>query len=830
MLREGRREYDGRGVRPDPIVVAGDARIDWLRAPEGDSRARLLPRPGGALLLADYLRQLVDSRVASSSVDSPAPASSGAFPQRLVELDRFPVTASGGAAGPTLYRALRSFDLTGVAVESLAVGNDEPAAELIVLHDDGGGFGETPGAWPAALTGTARPVVVLNASRAAMRGDLWTLLQGRHAGRLVAIVDGDALREDANVSRGLSWERTAMDLVWQLASNQALRPLAACAHLVVRLGLDAAVHVAGGRARLWYDPAVAEGAFKNDRPGESIGSGEAFAAAIASAVARDGLEGVGSGVEAGMRLARLVHHAGFGDSPGSVAEIPRLAADARPQWGRLTSIDVPAPGAETADPGFWCILATLSNRRLEQIAYDLVLHGDAEALADVPVGRFGGLKTIDRAEIESFRSIHRLMASYCGTENPGRPLSIAVFGPPGSGKSFGVTQVAQSVAPGRVEKREFNLSQFASPDDLVPAFHWVRDVALSGRIALAVFDEFDSSLQGVRLGWLKSFLAPMQDGAFKEGEAMHPLGRAIFVFAGGTCATFSEFCCDLADTAVVKAFRDAKGPDFASRLRGYVNVLGPNPAGEGDRFHLVRRAVLLRSLVTRKLPQIVGGKGQVRIDPGVLRALIKVPAYRHGARSMEAILDMSTLAGRTTFDQAALPPAPQLAMHTDAELFSKLVSRDVLFGAGRERLARAIHERYRASQRERKAGDDPALGEWDQLSDSLRESNRRQADHIPEKLARVGCGFAPALNGSSSFDGFTPQEIEHLSEMEHERFVAERRAAGWTDGPRDPAAKRTPYLVPWSSLEEQVREFDREAVRAIPSLMAEAGFEIYRLE
>jgi len=234
--------------------------------------------------------------------------------------------------------------------------------------------------------------------------------------------------------------------------------------------------------------------------------------------------------------------------------------------------------------------------------------------------------------------------------------------------------------------------------------------------------------------------------------------------------------------------------------------------------------------VTRKLPQIVGGQGEVRIDPGVLRALIKVPAYRHGARSMEAILDMSMLAGRTRFDQAALPPAAQLAMHTDADVFSKLVSRDVLFGAGRERLARAIHERYRVSQRGRKAEDDPALGAWEQLSESLKESNPRQADHIPEKLARIGCGFAPALNGTSSFDGFTPQEIESLSEMEHERFVAERRASGWTDGPRDPAAKRTPYLVAWSELGEQIREYDRDAVRAIPSLMSEAGFEIYRLE
>jgi hypothetical protein len=312
---------------------------------------------------------------------------------------------------------------------------------------------------------------------------------------------------------------------------------------------------------------------------------------------------------------------------------------------------------------------------------------------------------------------------------------------------------------------------------------------------------------------------------------MHPIGRAIFVFAGGTCGTYEEFCCGREEpaSAATKAFREAKGPDFASRLRGYVDVLGPNPVGEDDRFHLVRRAVLLRSLLTRKLPHLIDDDGQARVDGGVLRALLKAPHYRHGARSMEAILDMSTLPGRRSFDQAALPSAEQLDLHTDAAVFAKLVSRDVLFGAGRERIARAIHERYRASQAGHKPVGDPALVPWDQLSEALKESNRHQADQIPEKLTRIGCGFAPAGHSDGSFTGFTPEEIEILSEMEHERWVAERVANGWTEGPRDVDAKRTPHLAPWAELDEPTREYDRNAVRTILPLMAEAGFEIYRL-
>jgi hypothetical protein len=37
-------------------------------------------------------------------------------------------------------------------------------------------------------------------------------------------------------------------------------------------------------------------------------------------------------------------------------------------------------------------------------------------------------------------------------------------------------------------------------------------------ILLVFFDEFDSSFE-VKLGWLKYFLAPMQDEVFREGDS-----------------------------------------------------------------------------------------------------------------------------------------------------------------------------------------------------------------------------------------------------------------------------------------------------------------------
>ena len=34
----------------------------------------------------------------------------------------------------------------------------------------------------------------------------------------------------------------------------------------------------------------------------------------------------------------------------------------------------------------------------------------------------------------------------------------------------------------------------------------------------------------------------MQDGVFRAGDSVHPIGKAIFVFAGGTSSTYQQFC------------------------------------------------------------------------------------------------------------------------------------------------------------------------------------------------------------------------------------------------------------------------------------------------
>jgi hypothetical protein len=149
-----------------------------------------------------------------------------------------------------------------------------------------------------------------------------------------------------------------------------------------------------------------------------------------------------------------------------------------------------------------------------------------------------------------------------------------------------------------------------------------------------------------------------------------------------------------------------------------------------------------------------------------------------------------------------------------------------------ELLARAIHATYvrnRAADGETVASN-PSMAPWEALPEHLRESNRRQADHVAVKLEAVGCALAPRIDWVAPLVTFTPDEVERMARMEHERFVAERRAAGWqsTDGPKDVARKLAPYLVDWEALPDEIREYDREAVRVIPALAREGEMEVVR--
>lgn len=158
---------------------------------------------------------------------------------------------------------------------------------------------------------------------------------------------------------------------------------------------------------------------------------------------------------------------------------------------------------------------------------------------------------------------------------------------------------------------------------------------------------------------------------------------------------------------------------------------------------------------------------------------------------------------------------------------------ELLLGGTYEILARATHEEYVRAQEEE--GQTPetnaAMVPWDDLADTLKESNRAQAGHIGVILKAVGCGIIPWADWDAESFEFTAEEIELLAEMEHGRWMDERLRNGWTyaSGTKNVEKKTSPYLVPWDELSEEVKEWDRVTVRGVPGFLARAEFQIVRL-
>jgi hypothetical protein len=147
----------------------------------------------------------------------------------------------------------------------------------------------------------------------------------------------------------------------------------------------------------------------------------------------------------------------------------------------------------------------------------------------------------------------------------------------------------------------------------------------------------------------------------------------------------------------------------------------------------------------------------------------------------------------------------------------------------RETIAQAIHEAYRRAWRSKMHNRDLSIAKWDKLPDYLKESNRQQADHIFDKLHRLGCTVHQVTQRDIVLIEFTEDEIEIMAEMEHARWNEERLGDGWRWGKKRNTAKKTsPYLVDWSELPEDAKERDRQAVRNIPEFLARVGLEVRR--
>jgi hypothetical protein len=195
------------------------------------------------------------------------------------------------------------------------------------------------------------------------------------------------------------------------------------------------------------------------------------------------------------------------------------------------------------------------------------------------------------------------------------------------------------------------------------------------------------------------------------------------------------------------------------------------------------------------------------------------------------VVRMASAAGLATLLRADDGSQVAFANLHPFPLLEHTCTPDLVVGGTHELLARAVHEAYVRGEVEKGETPEtnPNMVPWEQLPERLRESNRRQADHIGVKLRAVGFAPAPLTDwDAASFEFENAEHVETMARLEHQRWCAERAAEGWTyaPGPKDEQAKTHPDLLPWGELPEAEKDKNRAPVRAIPRILARAGLQV----
>lgn len=154
-----------------------------------------------------------------------------------------------------------------------------------------------------------------------------------------------------------------------------------------------------------------------------------------------------------------------------------------------------------------------------------------------------------------------------------------------------------------------------------------------------------------------------------------------------------------------------------------------------------------------------------------------------------------------------------------------------------EKLAPIAHEFYR---RKRLAEFDPTTNDinkykvlmpWEKLDGLLQNSNRKQVTFYEPILKRVGLSIRKADQPKLIIikETVSSEEYDLLAQLEHARWNAERLLDGWKYGIKDIEKKLNPYIVSWEKLDDATKKYDYDPVDNIPVLLAQIGYEVYRV-
>ncbi len=148
-------------------------------------------------------------------------------------------------------------------------------------------------------------------------------------------------------------------------------------------------------------------------------------------------------------------------------------------------------------------------------------------------------------------------------------------------------------------------------------------------------------------------------------------------------------------------------------------------------------------------------------------------------------------------------------------LMDEVITLDFLLDTKNESLARSIHNHYIQMNNQREEN----IQQWNELSEKKKRSNRNAAHYIQNHLDQIGYKIIPYfdIDPVEPYQ-FSEQELLYIAQKEHQRWCDETI--------KENKNSTNPYLKPWDSLEPQQKEYNLEFVRNIPTIIANARYQI----
>ena len=147
---------------------------------------------------------------------------------------------------------------------------------MVIIHDEGNGFNSDEEFWPKALkSSTTPPVIIYKLNNPTISSKLLNQIEKYYMEKTVVVIDADDFRaQGVNISKSLSWERTAIDFVWQITIIPISLSLANCHHLIIHFGIEGAIYYQKNntmsKSQLFFLPYAFEGDSIKENQGKNL--------------------------------------------------------------------------------------------------------------------------------------------------------------------------------------------------------------------------------------------------------------------------------------------------------------------------------------------------------------------------------------------------------------------------------------------------------------------------------------------------------------------------------------------------------------------------------